>query len=162
MQTATTQKSGAEPLGYLDQMNQIPDFADALAQFRRFLAENGHPIDVLWVFRDDVWKRSPTEILVKYPVDKDNLTLAQKVFAEGRERGLVDMHAVAITRDKVAATVWFPKYPDEEVQGWNRGMKLSISQPLLRAKTFGTLCWSLFRLLPRFRHYQKAEFVIGT
>jgi hypothetical protein len=124
--------------------------------------EEDRTAEIFWVFRDDVWKRSRTEILVRYPSDTYNLALAQKVFAEGRERGLIDMHAIAITQNKVAATVWFPKYPDEEVQGWNRGMKLSISQPLLRAKTFGPLCWLVFRFLPRFRHYQKAELVICT
>ena len=143
-------------------MNDIPDFSKALEQFRRFLTENDHPTEIIWVFRDDVWKRSPTEIFVRCPSDQGNLALVKKVFDEGRERGLVDMHAVAITRDKIAATVWFPKYPDQEVQGWDRGMKLSISQPLLRAKTFGPWCWSGFSFLPRFRRYQKTDFVIGT
>ncbi|HKZ78861.1 MAG TPA: hypothetical protein VJ124_11205 [Pyrinomonadaceae bacterium] len=41
-------------------------------------------------------------------------------------------------------------------------MKLTISQPLPLAQTVGALRWSVLRLLPRFRHYQKAEFVIGT
>ncbi|HKZ78862.1 MAG TPA: hypothetical protein VJ124_11210 [Pyrinomonadaceae bacterium] len=92
-------------------MNAIPDFADALAQFRRFLFENGHPADVFWVFRDDVWKRSPTHVLVRYPPDTQNLALAQKVFAEGCERGVVEVPAIATTGEKVAATVWFPRYP---------------------------------------------------
>ena len=143
-------------------MNEISDFAEALGQFQRFLAEDNHPTDVFWVFRDDVWKRSATDLRLKYPVDKDNISLAQKVFAEGRERGLVNMHALAIAEDKVAATVWFPKYPNEEVQGWNRGMKLSISQPLPHATISSPLVWSVVRFLPRFRYYQKAEFVIGT
>jgi hypothetical protein len=34
----------------------------------------------------------------------------------------------------VAATVWFSKYPDEEVQGWNLGMKLAILQTLPAAR----------------------------
>ena len=143
-------------------MNDIPDFAGALAQFRRFLGENGHPSDLFWVFRDDVWKLSPTEVWVKYPSSPQNIRLAEKVFAEGREKGLVEIHAVAVAAGHLAATVWFPKYANEDVQGWNRGMKLSISQPLPRAKTIGALRWSLLRFRPRFRQYQKADMFIGT
>ena len=74
----------------------------------------------------------------------------------------MDIHAVAIGADQVAATVWFPKFEHEEVQGWNRGMKLSISEPLLRATTVGAVRWWLLRFLPRFRKYQKADLFIGT
>lgn len=143
-------------------MNDLPDFAEALTQFRLLLGENGHPTDLFWVFRDDVWKLSPTEVWVKYPSSRQNLRLAEKVFAEGRAKGLVEIHAVAVAAGEVAATVWFPKYEHEEVQGWNRGMKVSISQPLPRAKTIGPLRWSLLRIVPSFRQYQKADMFIGT
>ena len=143
-------------------MNDIPDFAEALTEFRRFLGENGHPSDLFWVFRDDVWKLSPTEVWIKYPSSQKNISLAEKVFAEGRAKGLVDIHAVAVGAGKVAATVWFPKYEHEEVQGWNRGMRLSISEPLLGAKTLGAMAWWLLRFLPRFRKYQKTDLIIGT
>jgi hypothetical protein len=143
-------------------MNDIPDFAEAQTEFRRFLRENGHPSDLFWVFRDDIWKLSPTEIWVKYPSSRQNIRLAEKVFAEGREKGLVEIHAVAVAAGQIAATVWFPRYEHQEVQGWNQGMKLSISQPLLRARLLGALRWSLLRFLPRFRKYQKADVFIGT
>jgi len=143
-------------------MNDIPNFADAVGQFRQFLIDNGHPGEVFWIFRDDVWKLSPTDVRVRYPSPKKNVALAQKVFGEGRERGLVDIQAIASAGEEVAATVWFPKYPEEEVQGWDRGMKLSIAEPLPHAKTIGALRWSLLPLLPRFRHYQRADLFIGT
>ena len=143
-------------------MNDIPDFAEALTQFRHLLGEEGYPSDLFWVFRDDVWKLSPTEVWTKYPPSRQNIRLAEKVFAEGREKGLVEIHAVAVASGRIAATVWFPKYEHEEVQGWNRGMKLSISEPLPRAKTIGALSWSLLGCLPRFRQYQKSDVFIGT
>mgnify|MGYP001159162626 CR=1 FL=1 len=143
-------------------MNDIPDFADALEGLRRFLNDNGHPTDVFWVFREDVWQLSPTDVRVKYPSSSENIALAQKVFAEGRERGLVEVKALATAEGKVAATVWFPKLPNEEVQGWNQGMKLVIAEPLPPAKLVGGLRWWLLRFLPRFRHFQKAAFFIGT
>ena len=111
------------------------NFDEANTELRRFLADQGHPHDELfWVFREDVWKRSASEVFVRYPVSPNNNVLARKVFDEGCERGLVDVHAVATVKGQVAATVWFPKFPEDEVQGWNRGMKLSIAKPLLEAK----------------------------
>jgi hypothetical protein len=143
-------------------MNDIPSFDDALASFRRFLAEQGHAADILWVFREDIWKRSPTNVLLRFPSQTTNLVLAQKVFQEGRRKGLVDVHAIATIGDKVAATVWFPKFPDEEIQGWDCGLKLSISEPLPKAEIVGQLRWFLFHLKPQFRNYQRFELLVGT
>ena len=143
-------------------MNEIPKFEEALQRFRSFLTEQGHPDEVFWVFRDDVWQLSLTDVRVRYPSPAENLDLAQKVFAEGRERGLVQITAIAMAAEKIAATVWFPKFPNQEVQGWDCGMKLSISQPLPNAKRVGSLRWSFLRFVPRFRHFQRAAIFIGT
>ena len=143
-------------------MKDIPEFEDALSSFRQFLTDNGHPSEIVWVFRDDLWKRSVTEVFVRIPSQPESLALAKKVFNEGRRKGFVDVHAVAIADNTVVATVWFPRTEDDEIQGWNRGMKLSISEPLLRAKTFGVFRWWLFSFLPRFRHDQRWELIIGT
>jgi len=143
-------------------VNDIPEFEDALSSFRQFLTDNGHPSKIVWVFRDDLWKRSVTEVFVRIPSQPKSLVLAKKVFNEGRKKGLVDVHAIAVADNTVAATVWFPRSDDDEIQGWNRGMKLTISEPLLRAKTFGSFRWWLFSFLPRFRHYQTWERIIGT
>jgi hypothetical protein len=142
-------------------MYDLCSLENAVASFKRFLRDNGHPTEVFWVFRDDVWKR-PNDVLINCHSASQNLVLAQKVFDEGRERGLVEVHAVATAGDRVAATVWFPKFPDEQVQGWDGGMKLSISQPLPRATIIGPLRWFFFRFAPLFRHYQKAEWTIGS
>lgn len=143
-------------------MKDIPDFAEALLRFRRFLAENGHPTEVFWVFSEDLYPLSLTQALVKYPPAPENGQLAQKVFAEGCERGLVEIKAVAVADNKVAATIWFPKHPNEEVQGWNRGMKLAILQPLPSARLVGEWQWRLFRFLPRYRRSWAVESFIGT
>jgi len=143
-------------------MNDIPEFEDAVASFRHFLAEQGHPSTIFWVFREDIWRRSHIDVVLRFPSQIRNLALAKKVFAEGREKGLVDIHAIASVDDKVAATVWFPKFTDEEIQGWNSGMKLSIADPLPSAKSVGRLRWLCFRLQPKFRHYQRCESGVGT
>jgi hypothetical protein len=59
-------------------MFEFSTFEEAVASLRRFLNENGHPTDLFWVFRDDVWKRSPTDVLLKYAVPRGNTVLAQK------------------------------------------------------------------------------------
>jgi hypothetical protein len=143
-------------------VNEIPEFEEALSSFRQFLTDNGHPSEIVWVFRDDLWKRSVSEVFVRIPSQPKSVILARKVFNEGRKKGLVDVHAVAVAGNTVAATVWFPRTDDDEIQGWNRGMKLTISEPLLRAKPFGSFRWWLFSFLPRFRHYQTWERIIGT
>jgi len=102
-------------------MNDIPNFEEAIASFRSFLAEQGHPADIFWVFREDIWKRSPTNVALRFPSQTKNFGLVKKVFEEGRGKGLVDIHAIAAVGDKVAATVWFPKFKEDEIQGWDRG-----------------------------------------
>ena len=143
-------------------MNDIPDFEDAVACFRHFLAEEGLPSRIFWVFREDIWKRSPIDVVLRFPSQITNVALAKKVFADGRTKGLVDIHAIASVDDKVAATVWYPKFTGEKIQGWNRGMKLSIADPLPSAKCVGRLTWLCFRLQPKFRHYQHCELWVGT
>lgn len=143
-------------------MNDIPCFEDAVASFEHFLTEQGHPSKILWVFREDIWKRSSSDLVLRLPSQQKNLALAKKVFREGRKKGLVDVRAIASVDDQVAATVWFPKFPDEEVQGWTRGIKLSIADPLPRAKSVGGVRWLCFSLQPMFRHYQRSELQVGT
>lgn len=137
-------------------------FDDAVASFQNFLKEQDHPTEIFWVFRDDIWQRSQSEVLIRYPTTSENLVLVQKVFGEGCEKGLVDIYAVATASGRVAATVWFPKFAAEEVQGWDCGMKLSIAQPLPRATIVSPLRWWFFRFVPRFRHYQNFEWTVRT
>jgi hypothetical protein len=139
----------------------LANFEDTLKSFRLFLAEQGHPINIFWVFRDDLWQR-PARLALRFPSQKKNFLLAQKVFNEGQRKGLVNLHAIATTGAAVAATVWFPKFKVEEVQGWDCGVKLSIAEPLPIANLVGSLRWLSFRLQPQFRHYQRYDMCIGT
>jgi hypothetical protein len=160
----STTPLGASHLGCYPviSMNEIPEFEVALSSFREFLRENGHPMEIVWIFRDDVWKRSKSEVFLRVPSQERNSVLAQKVFNEGRRKGLVDVSVIAITDERVAATVWFPRTENDEIQGWNGGMKLTISEPLMHAKTFSSLRWWWFSFHGGFRHYQTHEISIGT
>ncbi len=143
-------------------MNEIPEFQVAISDFRRFLAEQGHANELVLVFRDDLWFRGPERVLMRYPPPVGNESLAEKVYAEGRERGLVEITAVATASGYVAATVWFPKFPEEEVQGWSQGLKLAIRQPLPAAEVVGVLKWQVVRYLSGYRWYQRHECSIGS
>jgi hypothetical protein len=98
-------------------MSEMPEFRVAISDFCRFLIEQGHVGELVWVFRDDHWFRGPDHVLMRYPPPSGNEPLAQKVYDEGRERGLVEVIAVATAKGHVATIVWFPKFPKEEVQG---------------------------------------------
>jgi hypothetical protein len=143
-------------------MNAIPNFEDALKSYGRFLGEHGHPTEIVWVFREDIWKRSLTSVALRFPSQTKNLVLAKKVFEEGREKGLVEIKAIASLGDKVAATVWFPRFKEEAIQGWDCGMKLVIASPLPSGEIVGHLKWLSFRLSPKFRHYQRFDVWVGT
>jgi hypothetical protein len=81
-----------------------------------------------------LWGRTAARPWVRTPQSPENERLARKVFDGGRANGLVEILAVAKVQGVVATTVWYPKEPNEEVQGWDRGLKLAIRDPLTIAK----------------------------
>jgi hypothetical protein len=143
-------------------MSEIPAFDDAVVEFERFLAAQGHSGVVSWVFREDVWRRSPSRIVVRRPPRSGSHDLARKVYAEGRAKGLVSVDALARVNSGVIATVWYPRLTGEEVQGWSRGLRLSISEPLPTASEFPGLAWRMLGLFPAYRRYQAHECFVGT
>jgi hypothetical protein len=143
-------------------MNEVPAFEDAVARFRRFVAEQGLPETLYWMFREDLWRRSPASVLVRMPPHSKSLELTRSVFEEGRAKGLVGITAVARVRGGLATTVWYPKRAEEEVQGWDTGLKLSVNQPLPLALAVPPLLWALVTCIPRYKRYQAREWFIGT
>jgi hypothetical protein len=143
-------------------MIDLPDWQDAVFRLQTFLQSQGHPTLVHWVFREDLWARSPTRVFVRWPVPVRNAVLAQGVFEAGREKGLIGITALGEFDDSVVATVWYPKFPDEEVQGWDQNLKLSIRDPLARATAVPHLLWSALQRTPWYRRYQDHAVLIGT
>jgi hypothetical protein len=142
-------------------MTDIPEFDVAVARFQQLLLDSGQPTTPLWVFRDDVYARTPSVIALRYPPPRENSSLAVKVFNEGRASGFVAITAIGTTGKVVAATVWFPRTPRDEVQGWNCGMKLSMVQPLPNAKLVSGWLWGITQYLPSYRRYQREAAFIG-
>jgi hypothetical protein len=143
-------------------MPEIPEFSEAVRDFQSFLGREGVATRLVWVFRDDLWQRGQRKVLIRWPEPDQTRQLMEKVFAEGRAKGLVEIVALAQTADWIVATVWYPKYESEEVQGWSQNMKLSIRQPLPRAIRVASVLWNAFAWLPSFRRYQRTAFGVGT
>ena len=142
-------------------MNTIPAFDLALQEFKKYLASNGLPTRIEWIFRDDVCPRNIKHIHIRWPLFPGNTVLTKKVYSEGRRRGMVDIRAIGGTKELIYATVWFPKFPDEEVQGWNSNLKLSISEPLPIANHVSKKIWPVIMLTRKYRRYQKHVMWIG-
>lgn len=143
-------------------MVEIPIFEEAANDLRRLLRRLGHTDKLCWVFRDDLWLLSPSRGYIRLPLPDCNEVLAQAAYAQGVERGLVRVLAVGEIAGKVAATVWFPKNREEEVQGWDRGLKVSVQTPLVKLAGMGSVLWALVSSLPAFRRYQRLCMSIGT
>jgi hypothetical protein len=139
----------------------IPPFTEAVLQMRRHLAAHNAPEAITWVFRDDVLSTSPERLFVLRPVSEDNPRLTEKVFGEGAAGGLVEIVAIATHAAHTLASVWYPKFPEEEVQGWAVGMKLVIRTPLPRATAIpSSLAW-VVRLTPAYRRFNPFGGFIG-
>jgi len=143
-------------------MAELPQFDAAVDELTRFLAAHGHPTVIVWVFRDDIWHRPPQRMLIRWPVRPGAPALAQQVYEQGRRRGIVGVDAIAQGPGMVFATVWFPKFPEEEVQGWSANLKVTIVDPLVRAQLISSLAWVAIRCMPGYWRYQTSPQFIGT
>jgi hypothetical protein len=88
--------------------------------------------------------------------------LAQKVFSEGCEKGLEDIHAIATAGEQVAATVWFAKLAGED--RFRVGMRdeivyCSIRYLGLNRKPSAVV--GSFVFCRGFRHYQSFEWMVS-
>ena len=143
-------------------MIEIPRFESAVRDFMDFLSSLGHPAAVVWVFRDDIWRRSRDRAFIRWPVPRGARVLVEHVYDQGRTRGIIGVHAIAKARGMTFATAWFPKFPEEEVQGCSAGLKLSIADPLADARLIPSPFWPAIRWTSSYQRYQALECTIGT
>lgn len=142
----------------------LPAFPSAVAKFREFLAAQGETGDLVWIFREDVYRTADGLATIRVQGSAgNNVELSEKVYEEGRARGLVEITAVARACDRIAATVWFPRLPEQEIQGWNRGLKLCRRQPLSEARivSSGPL-WRLHTMRPAWKRFQSLNRFLET
>jgi hypothetical protein len=134
--------------------DDLPDFAAATDRMRELLVSHEHPSTFVWVFREDICWITPATILLRPLTQRDTADLSRRIYEEGRAKGIVEIRALARTRDAVAVTVWYPAQLINQVQGWNRGLKLSVSEPLPRARSIPAIAWFGVRHSPWYRRGQ--------
>ena len=139
-----------------------PPFEDAVAQFREFLLVRRLPVDVVWVFRDDILHANYASLHVAVPVPVENAALAKAVYQDTRAVEGPCLLALGRYRQRSIASVWRAKSPEDLVQGAGSGLRLSVAEPvaLVRGVPPG-LQW-LWRLLPGYTRVQRQYRAIGT
>lgn len=137
-------------------LNLIPVFDKALQKFRDFLLTEGRSGQIVWAFREDMYREESGRYQVLWPLPVSNEAAVRGRFETGRRRGLVGLEALCYWREWTVATVLVPQ-PDE-IQGWPVGLlKLSIASPFSEASTVLAGLWPLHRSRPAYRRFQATE-----
>jgi hypothetical protein len=141
-------------------------FDEAVGEFKKFLAENNIPSEILWLFKEDVFSRNvefhALDFWLKLPLPEENEKLAEKHYEIGRQKNFgLGLSAFALCEGKVCCAVVIPKdKEDSEYMLMSpEYLKFScvIGMPVARAVR-SSLRWKLFRLLP-FK-YKQGNFLV--
>jgi hypothetical protein len=143
-------------------MTQIPPFEKAQWEVSKFLVSQGYPPVLVWVFRDDMYLLGPSRLAVRWPVPDSTQSLVEKVYREGRSRGMIGVRIVGRAAQSVASTVWYPKTSDENSEGWSDRLKLTINTPLPQITRIPSVFWPVARWTSAYRRYQGAQNTIGS
>jgi len=132
----------------------IPTFSEAVIKFKDFLSSQSLPVDIFWVFREDIHQTSLKKIYIHMPIPKDRPLLANRAFDLGRDKNLVRIDAICLLGTSTVATVWYPRDTNEIPQGWEEGFRLGIRDPLYPALTLSGLRWKAITNLTNYRKSQ--------
>jgi hypothetical protein len=140
-------------------MEDCPGFIEAKQRFTRFLASQGHPEDVHWVFRDDFYRRRAKPPVVRWPLHEMNEILTRQHFEVARYRGHgVELAALFYCASRTFAHVWYPESEEEADYSLISGLKLSVPEPLPEAiLEESEWCWSVRRHSFAYRRHQEHE-----
>jgi len=137
-------------------------FADAVKEFKEFLAKNNQPTEILWVFLEDTFARNTNYLenhfWLKLPLPEENEKLAEETYRIGQQKNLgICLMALALCEGKVCCAVIAPK--DEETSEHllmsPEHLKLGYVMDMPVAKVVkSAFRWKLFRLLP-FKYKQR-------
>jgi hypothetical protein len=131
-------------------------FAEATEEFKKFLAENNLPSEILWVFLEDTFYPKVEFIekhfRLKLPLPDENEKLAETLYRVGRQRNFgICLTAFALCEEKVCCAVVVPKdeKDSEYMMTSPEHLKFTIvvDMPAARAVR-SSFRWKLFRLLP--------------
>jgi hypothetical protein len=131
-------------------------FAEAVKEFKDFLAKNNQPTEILWVFLEDTLypnvKSTEKHFRLKLPLPEENEKRAEKLYRIGQQRNLgICLSAFALCEGKVCCAVFIPKdeLDSEYMLMSPEYLKFTcvINMPVAEAVT-SAFRWKLFSLLP--------------
>jgi hypothetical protein len=135
----------------------IPTFSEAVGQLKGLLARLAYSdAELLWVARDDFYAvRFGWYYLAPSIPPSTEVDLAA-YYERGREKGLVSVKALFDLPCKVGCSVWFPETPEEEVQGWSSGLRVSVATPMpIAALVNSPVSWWLHRWCSNYSNFQR-------
>ena len=136
-------------------MEEFPSFEEAVEQFKAFIGKQGHPTQLNWVFRDDLYVTRNTVFIVS-PLPSNNRQTAQTAYNNGVAMGQVEIRAMAGIQGGMAATIWYPTFEANRPEGWDHGLRFSIAEPLREAQEVGKgWRWNLRKYTPAFRRFHR-------
>jgi len=143
-----------------DGVNQT--FQESVTEFRRFLAENGYPQDLIWVKPDDVILTGTSLIYIRVPVPHSNEESARQLFEHGISQQMGVLFATLCEIDGAACSyVWVPKDESEAEQALMPvGLKMSVNTGESRHQgqaVRNRLYWSYLRLKYGEKQYLKEQ-----
>lgn len=116
-----------------------PDFDEALDAFRPFLAQQGWPDRLTWVFREDVaaFRRRRW---VRLPLAEDNEDLARAYFQYGQRQARgVTLEAFCAVEGLSACFVWVPQ--DDQAASYAMQKPLGLKLPASSVEA-GVVRWA--------------------
>ena len=111
-------------------METYPDFSEAVDQFKEFLAAQECPTSIQWAFRENVYFKSQKSMFVAAPLPSSNADTAARAYFAGVSQEQIAVRAIARSTDSVVATVWYPISEQQRPQGWEKGLRFAIVDPL--------------------------------
>jgi hypothetical protein len=141
-------------------------FAEAAKEFKKFLAENNLPSEILWVFLEDVFSRNiqlyETHFWLKLPLAEENEKLAEKLYGIGQRKNFgVGLSAFALCEGKICCAVVIPKDKEDSEYMFMSPEHLKFSyvteMPVAQAVR-SSFRWKLFRLFPL--KYKQGNFLV--
>lgn len=137
-------------------------FQEAVAEFRRFLAQNGYQQEVVWVKPDDVILTGGPLLYVRVPAPRSNEEPARQLFECGiaRQKGVL-FGTLCEIDGATCSYAWVPKDEAESQKAlMPTGLKMSVHSEDSRVQgkaVLNSLHWSYLRLKYRKKQESKKQ-----
>lgn len=108
------------------------DFDTALEEFRALIAREGFPVDIAWIFREDVTSRR-RRVAIRWPLPIGNEHLARDSYLLGVRGGMdLRIEVFCLAGRTSCCTVWVPGNEIDASYAMLTGLKFSVpTDPVL-------------------------------